>query len=162
MPERGNPATELDRPAHPGGAQISSAVELKEEKTPDAKNAEEIWRWAKRQAIVRMDLSFGARECWRILEAFSPDSCFPSHWYIAETLRRSSSAVRRYLRELKQGRYIDIVARRDEGNIRQPRSTRRPRGQTSNNYVLLDQPDLIAVARQIVQEWYAKQKRSNG
>jgi len=91
-----------------------------------------------------MDLSFGARDCWRILAGFPEGRCYPSHYYIAETMRRSKSAVRRYLRELKKGGYIDVDERSDK------------RGQTSNGYFILSQPDLIA--RHILQEWEAKQK----
>lgn len=127
----------------------------------DSKITEDIWRWAKRQAIGQMDLSFGAKECWRILDGFPSGSCYPSHYYIAETMRKSVSAVRRYLRELKEGGYIEITARLD--GIRQgPRGKSRPLGQTSNDYTILDQPDLIARARQLLQEWRAKQQRSNG
>jgi hypothetical protein len=124
----------------------------------------DIWRWAKRQAIGQMDLSWGARECWRILEAFPPGQCYPSHWYIAERLRRTRSAVRRYLRELNERGYIEISPRYDDDNTqaRRPRANRPPRGQTSNDYVVLDQPDLIAAARQIVQDWKAKQHQSKG
>jgi hypothetical protein len=100
--------------------------------------------WAKRQAIGKMDLSFGARECWRILEGFPTGRCYPSHYFIAETMRKSKSAVCRYLRELKERGYIDIDKRSDR------------RGQTSNGYIILDQPDLIARANQIFQEWAAK------
>ncbi|MEQ1949646.1 MAG: hypothetical protein ABL995_20815 [Bryobacteraceae bacterium] len=70
----------------------------------------DVWKWAKRQAIGQMDLSFGARECWRILDGFPPGKCYPSHWFIAEKLRKSQSAVRRYLRELKLSGYISINA----------------------------------------------------
>jgi hypothetical protein len=49
-----------------------------------------IWKWAKRQAIVRMDLSWGARECWRILEGFPEGKCYPSHY----TIRRNASQER--------------------------------------------------------------------
>jgi hypothetical protein len=123
---------------------------------------EDVWRWAKRQAIAQMDLSWGARECWRMLDAFPPGQCYPSHWYIAEKLRKSLSAVRRYLKELKKRDYIDISARYDD-DVRRRRVRRsgpdRSRGQTSNSYTLLDQPDLIACARQIVQDWKAKRER---
>jgi predicted ArsR family transcriptional regulator len=67
-------------------------------------------------------------------------------WWIAETLRKSKSAVRRYLRELKQRGYIDIDDQFDK------------RGQTSNTYTILDQADLIACANQVFQDWEAKQK----
>ena len=79
-------------------------------------------------------------------------------------MNKSRSAVRRYLKELSQKRYIKIVPRYDSENTqwRGARSTTRPRGQTSNSYTLLDQPDLIAAAKQILQEWYAKQKRTSG
>jgi DNA-binding IclR family transcriptional regulator len=104
-----------------------------------------------------MDLSLGARECWRMLEAFPPGKCYPSHYHIAEKLRKSESAARRYLAELKRLGYIEIVFRFDAS-----RSKRAPRGQTSNSYTLLDQPDLIARARQIVQDWAAKRKKQEG
>jgi hypothetical protein len=106
----------------------------------------DVWIWARRQAIAQMDISFGARECWRILESLPMGNCHPSHWWIAETLRKSKSAVCRYLRELKERGYIDIDERSDR------------RGQTSNDYIILDQPDLIARAKQIFQDWEAKQK----
>jgi hypothetical protein len=101
-----------------------------------------------------MDLSWGARECWRILEAFPPGKCYPSHYYIAERLRKSKSAARRYLFELKRLGYVAIVEQ-----FGASRSKRAPRGQTSNSYSLLDQPDQIACAKQIVQEWHAKHQK---
>ena len=109
---------------------------------------------AKRQAIGKMDLSFGARECWRLLEGFPRGSCFPSHFYIAETMRKSPSSVCRYLRELKNLGYIEIVANYDTGF-----AGSRPRGQTSNRYAVLEQVDLVARARQIFEDWSAKQPR---
>jgi len=112
-----------------------------------------IWTWARRQAIGQMDLSFGARECWRILEGYPPGQSYPSHWYIAEKLRKSRSAVRRYLRELDAGGYVRITAQFDE--VRRPG---RYRGQTSNAYTILDQEDLIARATQIFQDHEAKHK----
>ncbi len=93
-----------------------------------------------------MDLSLGARECWRILDGFPTGRCYPSHYFIAETMLRSASAVRRYLRELKERGYIDIGERFNR------------RGQRSNTYTILDQTDLVARANQILQEWAAKQK----
>jgi hypothetical protein len=104
----------------------------------------DAWTWAKRQAIGRMDLSLGARECWRILAGFPTGRCHPTHYFIAETMLRSPSAVRRYLRQLKERGYIEIDERSDR------------RGQTSNDYIILDQPDLIARATKIFQEWAAK------
>jgi len=109
-------------------------------------NRKELWIWAKRQAIGKMDLSFGARECWRILEGFPTGKCYPTHWWIAENLNKSKSAVRRYLRELEQRGYIGIVERFNR------------LGQRSNTYTVLDQPDLIARATQIFQDLEAKQK----
>ena len=112
---------------------------------------EDRWRWAKRRAIGRMDISFGARECWRVLDGFREDSCYPSHWYIAQMLGRSQSAVCRYLRELEQHGYIEICPRLDD-----TLDNGRPRGQTSNEYVILEQSDLMACARQIIEEWNAR------
>jgi DNA-binding IclR family transcriptional regulator len=122
----------------------------------DDKRLEDVWKWAKRQAISQMDLSFGARECWRVLDGFPPGQCYPSHWYIAEKLRKSKSAVRRYLRELKERGYVRIEEQFDDLRRWSP-----DRGQTSNAYTVLDQADLIARAKQIFQEWEAKQ-RENG
>jgi response regulator of citrate/malate metabolism len=117
---------------------------------PDMSGPEEkwidAWTWAKRQAIVQMELSFGAKEIWRIIESF--ESCYSSHWWFAEKLRKSPSAVRRYLRELKQGGYIQIDKQFDR------------RGQTSNRYTVLNQEDLMARANQIHNDWSAKQKWS--
>ncbi len=79
-----------------------------------------------------------------MLEGFPPGRCYPTHYFIAETMLRSPSAVRRYLRELKERGYIKIEERSDK------------RGQISNDYIILDQPDLIARATQIFQEWAAK------
>jgi hypothetical protein len=126
--------------------------------------ADGIWRWAKQKAIGRMDLSFGAKECWRILAGFPEGSCFPSHYHIAETMGKSKSAVRRYLRELAGRNYIEITAVYDTEPRNGPRrrGQRRPRGQTSNTYTIRDQPDLIACATQIAQEWRAKQQTSKG
>jgi DNA-binding transcriptional MocR family regulator len=108
-----------------------------------------------------MDLSFGARECWRILDAFPEGHAYPSHYYLAEKLRMSRSAVRRYLRELKEAGFIQIRPRYDDENP-QPRAVRksdRPRGQTSNLYVVLNPADLVACAQQIIQDWTAKRQR---
>ena len=113
---------------------------------------EDIWTWCKRQAITRMDLSWGAKETWRILEAFPPDRCFPSHYYIAERLLKSRSAVRRYLRELEDKGYIAVSARYDEMKRSKTSKRRTPKGQTSNDYTILDQSDLIACAKQILQD----------
>ena len=124
----------------------------------DSKVADDMWKWAKRQAIGRMHLSFAAKECWRILDGFPAGSCYPSHYFIAETMRRSDSAVRRYLRELEQHGYIRITAQFDSARPGQ----KKPLGQTSNSYAMLDQPDLIAWATQILQEWHAKHQKSNG
>jgi hypothetical protein len=44
---------------------------------------QDLWTWAKRQAIGKMDLSFGARECWRIIEGFPKGRCYPTHYWIA-------------------------------------------------------------------------------
>jgi DNA-binding transcriptional MocR family regulator len=111
-----------------------------------------------------MNLSFGAKECWRILERFPSGSCYPSHYYIAEAMRKSLSAVRRYLVELKERGYIGITPRYDIKPAKgpRPRGQYHPRGQTSNNYTILDQPDLIARARQIVQDWEARRKKQEG
>jgi len=117
---------------------------------------ESLWVWAKRQAISKMDLSWGAKEAWRILEAFPANHCFPSHWYIAERLLKSRSAVRRYLRELEEKGYIATTPRHDEMKASKSSKHRTPRGQTSNAYTILDQPDLIARARQILEDWHAK------
>lgn len=108
-----------------------------------------VWKWAKRQAIGRMDVSLGARECWRILDSFPAGRCYPTHYYIAERMLKSPSAVRRYLQELKEAGYIRITRHFDY------------RGQTSNRYTMLDQEDLIACAQQILQESQAK-RRENG
>src|SRR5436305_9574402 len=127
---------------------MNSVEQVPAANDPEAQGkAEDIWRWCKRQAIGQMDLSFGARECWRIIEGFPPGRCYPSHYFIAEILQKSVSAVRRYLRELKGCGYIASEARYNNDNKR-PGALRnrrhKPRGQTSNNYVVLDQPDLIA------------------
>jgi hypothetical protein len=135
---------------------MTGTVEPQHNEAATAGVADDIWRWAKRQAIGQMDLSLGARECWRILEGFPPGSCFPSHYHIATTMRKSVSAVRRYLKKLEGSGYVEISERYDE-NERLNRH--RPRGQTSNTYTILDQPDPIARAVQIVQEWRAKQQR---
>src|SRR5712664_3206185 len=144
----------MDRPCLTETAVIAATQEASEFKA----DPHDIWTWAKRQAIVRMELSFGARECWRILDGFPEGKCYPSHFYIAETLRKSNSAVRRYLRELEQHGYVEITPRY-ETDVERSRGKRRPRGQTSNRYTVLDQPDLIACARQILQEWHAKHRR---
>jgi len=120
---------------------------------------EGIWRWAVKEAIGYMDLTLGARETWRILHGYT-GKCYPTHWTIAERLRRSASAVCRYLRELTDKGYIMIEARYDDGTTRRPGQLhRKPRGQTSNLYTILKQPDLTARAQQIVQEWHAKRQR---
>lgn len=125
----------------------------------------DIWCWARRQAIVRMHLSLGAKECWRVLDGFPRSSCFPSHYYIAMTMGKSVSAVRRYLKELEQCGFIKITAQFDD-KIKRPNhgspQQNRPRGQTSNSYTMLDQEDLVARATQIVEEWYAKQQKAPG
>ena len=123
----------------------------------NAPKEEHIWRWALGEAIAQMDLSWGARACLRILEAYPRDKCYPSHWYIAEKLKKSRSAVRRYLRELEQCGYIKITQQYDDQIARWPN-----RGQTSNSYTVLSQPDLTACANQIFQEWKAKQLGSVG
>jgi hypothetical protein len=124
---------------------------------------DDIWKWAKGNAIGSMDVSLGARECWRLLYSFPVDRCYPSHFWIAEKMHKSVSAVRRYLAELKQNGYIEITVQYDD-DINRPGDrrfrSRKPRGQTSNRYTVLDQPDLITVAQQIVQDWYAKTQRS--
>jgi hypothetical protein len=141
-----------------GGENAASEADARQ-----AKITEDVWRWAKRQAIVYMDLSFGAKECWRILDGFPLGSSFPSHYFIAETLGKSRSAVRRYLRELKGRGYIQITPQFDKPRkgSRSRGDHRPPRGQTSNAYRVLDQSDLIARAKLIFQEWQAKQQRSN-
>ncbi len=151
-----------DMAAEPARLSDIDAPHLDTPPTVCASTMDNIWCWAKRMAIVQMDLSFGARECWRILEAFPPGNCYPSHYYIAEKLGKSKSAVRRYLRELKLGGYIDIAVRYDDENRRRRQSTKHPRGQTSNSYTVLDQQDLIARAQQLVQEWHAKQQKPQG
>ena|ERR1035441_3188873 len=109
-------------------------------KDPDATAfAADLWTWAKRKAIGQMDISLGARECWRILEAFPSGSCFPSHYYMAETMHKSPSAVRRYLKELKNRGYIEIAAQYDGDNNRhastsRTRSHKRPLGRSSRSF----------------------------
>lgn len=126
----------------------------------DADRATSISKWAKRQAIGQMHLSWGAREVGRILDAFREGQCFPSHWWVAERLHLSRSAVRRYLRKLKENGYIEITAQyeRYDGTGPARRRGHTPRGQRSNSYTLFDQPDLIACARRILEEWRVKQQ----
>lgn len=141
------------------------AVAYREEET-DAKIQQDVWTWAKGQAIGWMDLSLGARECWRNLYGFPAGKCYPSHCWIAFKMGKSVSAVRRYLRELEDGGYIRITQRIED----QPRwpanpdhefaGPRPPRGQRSNMYTILDQEDLIARAQHIMQEREAKQNRN--
>lgn len=112
---------------------------------------EDVWKWAVRKAIIRVDLSWGARECWRLIADFPPGKCFVSHNWLALTLNKSKSAVQRYLRELRDGGYIKIQHRYDDSDWRSY-------GQKSNVYVVLDQPDLIAAATEIFQDYSAKHK----
>ena len=123
---------------------------------------QKCWLWALRRAIGQMDISFGAKETWRILEGYNRDDCWPSHLHLALTLGKSPSAVRRYLRELKDKGYIEIHPRYDDGNThRRGHKRRAPRGQTSNQYFIQEgQPDLMAMAKQIMQELHAKGERA--
>ncbi len=79
-------------------------------------------------------------------------------------MRKSVSAVRRYLQELKGHGYIEITLRIEDeprwpADADKSAGPRPPRGQTSNMYTILDQEDLIARAQQIMQEWDAKRKK---